>query len=232
MSKIIIAFVLVAAFGIGTFYMYYEIGLLKGTESPAVKLTEVPKEIGSWKEVGEKEINKREFRAIQACEAMSREYTNLVGKKITCHMAIFNDFWNEVPHSPMVCYPSSGWTKVQTEPDEIEVPGMPSKKLKALFVVFEREGRREMVMFWYQFGDITLYDTEGLQKAQGELRDCEQWPSLIKVLLQTNASNTEQAKKRLIDFSTQLYTWTSKMQKGDPSTQEGDSLTPKGKSSP
>jgi EpsI family protein len=217
-TKIAVAFALLAVPLLGTFYMYFQIGWLKGVEQPHVSLKQLPTELGSWKGEG-RETDERTFRATQADEVVSRCYTDVAGKAITLHKATHFRFEYDVPHSPMVCYPSNGWTTVQTIPEDVPIADAPSgaPKLKGTFALFEMEGRHEMILFWYQLGDRTFSDGIGLHEAQRELRDLKQWPSLVKVLLSTEASNRELAKRRLIEFAGRVYDWSSQMQNGPTS---------------
>lgn len=215
LNKIIVAFVLLVLFLLGTSYMYFRIGYFKGIEKPRVPLSELPRQLGDWK--GEdRETDERMFRATQASEVQSRAYSNASGKTVTLHMATYFDFWYDVPHSPLVCYPSSGWTTVRTTNEELQMADTPSgtPPLNAAFALFEMEGRHELILYWYQLGEQTFSDNQGLREAQKKVRNLKAWPSLVKVLLSTEASNSEIARKRLIEFGSRVYGWSSQMQNG------------------
>ncbi|MBN1589437.1 MAG: EpsI family protein [Pirellulales bacterium] len=211
-TKIIVAFVLLAVFAGGTFYIYGKLGVLKSAEMPCKQLAQIPKELGSWKGQ-DRPTEDRVFRAIGADNVLNRTYTNLAGKEITLHAAVRSDFPGILPHTPMVCYPSAGWIEKKASEEKLEMPGLPP--VDAMFATFEMEGRRTMILFWYQFGEPTFHTSEGFDEAKQKLRHYEKWPCLIKVLLQTDMNNSEQAKKRLLDFASHLYPWTSQMQYGD-----------------
>jgi EpsI family protein len=220
LTKIVIAFALLGAFGAGTFYLYYEIGRLKGVELPCERLAQLPKTLGPWNGK-DHEIDKRMFRITQASEVLGRLYTDLGGNEVTLHMGVYGDFWYGVPHSPFVCYQGTGWIRVKTDPETLDVPGAPP--LNIMFVTFEMEGRRILVGFWYQLGPLTVTDSPELREAQVKLRDCKKWPSIIKVLLQTDAGNADQAKKRLVDVASRVYAWSSRMQYGEATPSPADS---------
>jgi EpsI family protein len=223
LTKIGVAFAMLALFGAGTFYMYYTIGRLKGIEMPARTLAECPKTIGPWK--GEEHpMDERTFRVTQCSEVLSRSYTDLAAKEVTLHMGTYSNFWNDVPHAPVVCYVGSGWVKEATSPETIKVPDAPP--LNIMFVTFEMEGRTILVGYWYQLGDLTFSDDSGLRAAQKQLRDCKEWPAIVKVLLQTDAGNRDQAKKRLTEFASRVYEWSSRMQRGDAVPSSGNAVAP------
>jgi len=213
MTKIVIAAVALVALAAGTIYLQFKIGMNRDIELPKKTLDELPMQFGSWK--GEiQPIDEEIFKAIEGCEATDRTYTNPTGESATLHAAVFDTLWLSVPHPPLVCYPSAGWITQTTK--EVELKGPDGQPATVRVITFDKHGRRTMVMHWYQSGDAVFYDDAGLLRSKKRYRTRKTWPALIKVLLQTDATNTQQAQQRLTKFASQVYDWTSQMQEGGP----------------
>ena len=210
-TKLIVAFILGVIFFAGCFYMYVVIGVTKGVAPPKKTAKELPFQMGPWKG----EIHKLQSHIIRATEANQVEdrlYTTSTGKQIACHMAVYSRFWLDVPHSPLVCYPSSGWTREKIE--DVDLKTKNGTDLHVKLATFQRDGRQVFVVFWYQMGDVQFSDMTGLEAARKHCRNYTKWPSIIKVLLQVDATNAEQSRKQILDFAKQIFDWTSTMQEG------------------
>ncbi|HBO44592.1 MAG TPA: EpsI family protein, partial [Planctomycetaceae bacterium] len=167
----------------------------------------------------QRETDERLFRAIGAEKVLSRRYVNPGGRELSLHMAVFNSRDDRMPHSPMVCYPSAGWTLIEQTTETLKVAGAPPLTIR--LVTFEKEGRRSLVAFWYQFAEHSVFDEIGMREAKLDLRGNKNWPSLIKVLIDIDASNREQAKKHVVEFASLVYANSSRMQTGETSVRPG-----------
>ena len=216
-TRMTIAAALVVVVYFGTDYVRRVGGVTKDIALPETKLETLPMQLGNWK--GEDtELDTRIFRKIGAEDVVSRLYRDPLGKEVTLHGAVFGEFVRGVPHSPTVCYPGNGWTKIEQKDVDIEIPNEPAISARA--ITYDMEGRRILVMFWYQLDDQIFRDNAGLEEARRALRERKEWPAILKVLLQTSVNNPERAEARLVEFASTLYKWTKDLQESHGGPEE------------
>lgn len=86
-------------------------------ERPALlgRLASVPKELGDW--VGEDlEVDPDVFRESQADDFLNRAYENPSRPGVRFRLWVnYSRVGNNLRHTPEICLPSGGWTKVESE---------------------------------------------------------------------------------------------------------------------
>ena len=203
--KAVIAIVFVVAIAVGTIVVREWGGMDKEVVLPDDSMETLPMAFGDWTGK-ETELDDRLFRKIGADEVVNRLYTNKTGKAVTFHGAVIGTFVRNIPHHPTVCYGVAGWTLIKQKEVEIKIPG--EEPIKASTIIYDMNGRRLMVMFWYLFGDLAVHDNMGMAEALREYRDADHWPSTIKFLLQTELTTPEQSEETLLRFARELYAIT------------------------
>jgi EpsI family protein len=197
----IVAIVVLLLIAVGTWFVRDAGGMSKGASLPVEKFEELPMEIGDFN--GEDtQLDERLFRRISAAEAISRSYADSSGKVITLHGSIIGHFVRAIPHSPTVCYPVAGWTLIEQKQVKVDVPG--GKPIDVTSVIYEMNGQRIMIFFWYQFGDEVVGDSIGLSKVLKKYRSADSWPSLIKFLIQATVTTPEQTEEVLKSFTVDI----------------------------
>ncbi|MBN1912281.1 MAG: EpsI family protein [Pirellulales bacterium] len=217
-GRILAAAVLMAVVYGVTVLMGQISGVSKSVAMPKISITTMPKEFGDWK--GEdREVGAREFHAIGATKVVSREYRNSAGEVIVVHIATFGDYWRLTPHSPLVCYPSNGFTKSGER--VVELPN--SDGCRVDLVEFSKKKRTNLVAFWYQFGDQVFLNDEELSEAQRAYRGVgESWPSIIKVLLDSSQPHPKQFEPEFLEFASQIRMWSKDLQEGRTNLNKAD----------
>jgi EpsI family protein len=161
---------------------------------PSRDLHELPRQLGSWTGV-DQDLDRRTFNAIGAKVVVDRLYKDQRGNGVLLHTAVFDDPQEGVYHSPMNCYRSSGWNKL----DEARVPLDPSDPESILVdtSIWEREGQKILVVYWYELGEHVLYGRLDLGAVRFAMRNEREWPALVKVMLQTPMDQSEQRPREL-----------------------------------
>jgi EpsI family protein len=180
---------------------------------PQMTIQEMPKKFGPW--TGEDStLDPEVFKAIGAKEAIDRIYRDKAGAEVTLHSAVFLEYGVQgVPHPPDICYPSAGYHINDSKViDLIEGEPPDGKESKgthpARLLTFEKDSRIVYCLYWYQFGDATVYDGGAQRKLILGFRGQTTWPPLIKVMLQTSANTPEEAQRRLLDLAAPAFAWT------------------------
>lgn len=207
---IILAVAVVAAVCVTTEVLRYLGGATKEVALPEAALASLPTELGPWTSE-ETDADEELFVIRDAGEVLNRVYRDPAGRTVSLHAAFYTSYFRVVPHSPMVCYPANGFTLIAQKDVELENPGEPTAHVR--MATFEKDGSRSYVLFWFQLGSETFWESHGLEDARRTLRGLSEWPTIVKVLLTTQANNPEQAEAKLVEFAKLLYGWTSQLQK-------------------
>ncbi|MBN2022629.1 MAG: EpsI family protein [Pirellulales bacterium] len=204
MVRTTITVAVVVGIGIGSQVLLVASGSKKAVAPPEHTLSSLPLEIGSWRGEEVPIADERREEAIGADETINRRYRNASGDSISLHAACFVKFDRSVPHSPDVCYPGNGYTKITDK--TVELPCSEGAPGRAKLVAFEMNGRRVYVLFWFQLGDQICLGIDDMAAARRELRPrSTEWPSILKFLLETPIDDLEADEARLVEFATRLH---------------------------
>ena len=127
-----------------------------GQRSPNVsfstKLDTLPISIGTWygqnMEMGD-EIKK----ALNADSILSRQYTDEETGQPLGVLIVYRKYGRrDFAHRPELCYPAAGWEIVQKSYTKVPYAG---KDVPARLIVAEKDGRREVIAYWFASGDRT-----------------------------------------------------------------------------
>jgi EpsI family protein len=121
---------------------------------PSWKLQDLPLQLEKWKGA-DKKLGERLFFATGAHTIVDRQYVNDEGMIVSLHMAIFLDPNAGIWHNPMSCYESAGWVRRQNEKPQLEKTS--DDKAKVSLSVWEKDGEKAIVVYWYQLGEHRLY---------------------------------------------------------------------------
>jgi EpsI family protein len=219
--------VLVAAVIIGLTYLGMK-AVTWGIQLPEVvpppwNVNELPKQLGPWKGADEK-LDERLTQATGAHAIVERRYINSETQTaISLHLAIFTDPTTGIWHNPMTCYKANGWKCAESA--RVPFSQSDEKSDKLALSVWEKGGDRNVVGYWYQLGELRLYDRWDLGwKARWQLRGRQTWPALIKVLLSSDpGSKTDEAKAQMTTFAILVHDWINQPQhqtEGKPAESE------------
>lgn len=176
----------------------------KNIQLPEWNLRDMPLQFDQWQGVSG-ELDPEITGRLGADVWLDRVYRDDQNRIVSLHVALFRDLDGGVFHSPINCYRSAGWRELGQAEVELPIPGKPS--IPVSLGTWEREGERILVMYWYQLDQQILFDRVGLGLARWKMRSEQNWPPLIKVLLQTSAADTEDAKKQIQFIAAKAYEW-------------------------
>jgi len=120
-------------------------------------LETLPLEIGDW--IGrDKTVNPAVLKESQATDHLSRIYENRndPGKRLELWIN-YSDLGLNLRHSPEVCLPSGGWTKIESASREMTVPYGTGKSLPVMRLAYSQGDLVQGIGFWYYiFGEGKL----------------------------------------------------------------------------
>jgi hypothetical protein len=171
---------------------------------PAWSTKDLPFQLGSW--VGQKaELDPAIFEATEAALAEDRIYHDEFGHTLSLHMAMYSDPDAGILHCPTRCYGANGWKSLKESKESLGVGQTPEPLV--YFVRWDHEIAGQcFIVYWYQMGDVMLFDQLGLGSARFAFRKESAWPPLVKVLIQGN-DTSEEGRERLMDFAKKVYLW-------------------------
>lgn len=128
---------------------------------------------------------------------------------VRLHVAVFSSKPDDgVYHAPTNCYPSSGWTLLEQSMAAVPIPG--HKEQMVNVSTWQKKEKTVHVVYWYRMGDYSLFERVDMGKVRWALGGRKSWPPLIKVLLETSASDKYASKVRILDVAASVQTWLEK----------------------
>jgi hypothetical protein len=128
-------------------------------ERPALKgpLGSLPLELGSW--VGrDLPVDRDVLRESQSDDYLNREYESRTWSEVRFRLWInYSRFGNNLRHSPEICLPSGGWTKIESECRVIPIERSNRLPLSLCRLGYAQGELAQGIGFWYYiFGEGRL----------------------------------------------------------------------------
>ena len=143
-SRCIIAIVAMAIVAPVALYLQFDVP----PASSADVFGAVPRQIGPWFMVSEREPSEDERRILETDAIMTRTYSK--GETTQCDLStVFARDNRRVAHPPEICYKGSGWTVEKKQIEEFPVEGKPFRTNRLLLL---RGNVRLLVLYWYKAG--------------------------------------------------------------------------------
>ena len=178
------------------------------------KLAALPKDISGYKMQAEAEITDDVQAVLRADDYVLRRYENSTGKMLDVFIAYYAyQRAGESMHSPKNCLPGAGWTPVVN--DYVTVGKLADgKPAVANRYVIEKDGRREIVVYWYQAnGRVIANEYWGkLYLVTDALRTGRRDGAILRVIAPVEKNETiDAATQRVIEFSRDLLPLTKQV---------------------
>jgi EpsI family protein len=174
---------------------------------PNTRLSDFPKEWTSWK-VTEEKLSEGVFEILDAHEVLNLDYSNEAGEHVAALIASWTnpDSVSETcPHHPTVCYGGNGWQVVRSEKLTVDVDG--TGQVPLLLYEMQRGDARLVVGFCYRMGEHWFHDDTEARIIQLKLWGKNQWPAVVKFMVQTNDGSIAVAKPKIEAFARQFFSW-------------------------
>jgi len=136
-----------------------ELKRLNQTERPSLRrnLASIPLDLGDW--VGQDELVAPDIiERAQTTEYLNRVYESRAqpGLRLTLWMN-YSEKGTNLRHTPEICLPSGGWTKIESQTKVLNVLAPNDKKVRITRLGYGRGELVEQVGFWYYiFGEGKL----------------------------------------------------------------------------
>jgi EpsI family protein len=107
-------------------------------------------------------------------------------------------------HSPLVCFPGQGWKVSHPEKRRLSVN---QNEIHYTEIVASREGRQELVLFWYQAHEKTapeVYQNK-LNALLNKITSKKQEHAFVRITVPIGESGPEEAEKAAKDFIAAFY---------------------------
>jgi EpsI family protein len=183
----------------------------------------LPLHLGTWSGQNA-ELDSKIFDATGAKVAQDRHYVDDMGHALFLHMAMWDDPEVGLWHSPLNCYTCAGWQQQEAGKKTLAIEQSPAPEVYC--IRWDRDGAKSTIVYWYQLGDMILYDKLDLGMARYTMRGHPTWPPLIKVLIHVEG-DSEEDRERALNFAGAVYFWLNQ-----PSHKTGSNSAMPGKPSP
>lgn len=116
-----------------------------------------PRTLGGWTAGNDYPMSGDDLNLLKVHDYIMRDYRN-DEKTVTLYIGYYGSLdRGEEVHSPRVCMPSGGWLELQGRTRTIPVHGFPAgSSINVVEAVFEKHGRKQVFLFWYQVGGQSL----------------------------------------------------------------------------
>jgi EpsI family protein len=186
----------------------YGLSLAK-TAEPQPKLQSLGQTFTSfagWQTVSDQQMEQQVVEALKLDDYLFRSF-NKDGETLTLYIGYYLSAKKVgAAHDPMVCFPGQGWclTK-QDRPARTETKtGLP---VTYSVMIAEREGRKELVAYWFQANEKPLPDTLGQklsllqQRVQGKKED----NAFVRITMSLDKRSKDDALRVIDDFIRGFY---------------------------
>ncbi len=171
-------------------------------EKPTWRLDQIDKQLGNWRGQ-DRELDPRIFIQTGAVDTVDREYVNAAENLATLHCAYFEDYFAGAFHNPSTCFRSQGWQAVKFVAMEVKTPDGGDQQVNAR--IWERDGQRQLVVYWYRLDEHVALDRWDLGWINLKLRGRETWPVLVKILLTMTIEDLREDEKQMQEFAQYVY---------------------------
>lgn len=174
---------------------------------PQRELVTMPMQFEQWR--GEVvDLDPEIFARTDAAEIVQRRYRNSEGRMVSVFTAIYSDPDAGVYHNPMNCYRAQGWQKDEDEYWELQVEGCPQIPVRA--TVWQQAGKRVLVVYWYRFGEHTLFSRYDMGTVRLKMAGKDAWPAMFKVLVETPLDDSQSAEAAARELAGHVHRWLEK----------------------
>lgn len=145
--------------GLLTAAIIYRHLLWPGTSAPPdrVGLGEIPHRIGQWQGV-DQALEDRILEVLGLDAYLQRQYLDHQGHALWLYIGYYlHQRQGKGIHSPKHCYPGAGWSIVEKGVEEIPLKDRDRPLIRAHRIVFQREGTRQVVLYWFQSTDRIVH---------------------------------------------------------------------------
>lgn len=110
-------------------------------------------------------------------------------------------------HDPLVCFTGQGWQIKNRESGEYILTRDPTLKISYSSMIAERQGERELVVYWFQSNGKAMANTQSqkiamlLDKFSGKSED----NAFVRISAPVKDETPEAVRKRIFDFIEDFY---------------------------
>jgi EpsI family protein len=173
-------------------------------------LDTLPMELDGYRAIDlpmDEEISK----VLNADAVVNRDYRRPNGTSVVVHASAWvrpETVASVAPHIPKVCYTNAGWKILEERGVDVATP---AGNLPLWVVLFERDGERCVVSYWYQMGQSTFNSPQEARQIHRELWGKKHWPATVKFMLQVPAQGIDAALPQIEEFASNVFQWASKL---------------------
>ncbi len=171
---------------------------------PAKKFSQFPKRIGIW-QGKEYSFDAVVLEKLGADDVLNRAYRNPQGEIIWLYIGYYrSQTRGDQIHSPLHCYPGSGWTPVSRE--VVPVP-LKDREIQVNRMIIQNGEEKRMVAYWYQVQNEAVANEymQRLRLVVNAFRKNRTDGSMIRVSRNLQNETPEKCWKTMSEFIKQAY---------------------------
>lgn len=135
----------------------------EGTVPVKRPFSEFPVSCNGWRMIHESRFDEKILAVLKSSDYLSRTYMDAERVGISLYIGYHGDKGSGEIHSPKHCLPGSGWYKVSSRTEELQVG---DRSIRLVNAVYQKGEAREMFLYWYQVGERTVANEYVLKAAQ------------------------------------------------------------------
>ena len=122
-------------------------------EADRADFAEFPPVVGKWR-AETTELSERELELLDCDDYLRADFTDPAGSRVSVYVGYYTNPDRATQHPPTICYPGAGWREDYEGTVTLDVPGLEGG-LPVTVTIFERDGQRELVAYWYSLSGYT-----------------------------------------------------------------------------
>ena len=194
-KNFIITLVILILAGVIGFILYLP---SRVTEMDNIKMSDFPKTFGEW-DSEDIALSERVYELLETKNLIMRNYKNKQGDIINLYI-IYSQDNRKVSHPPEICLQGGGATITNKSPVQI------TDSTKATKLIIENGNSRELVVYWYNAGEVhtNRYLRQQLKTVVDRMSGKKSSNVLIRVLTQVGDSGQDEALNKIKLFCAEI----------------------------
>ncbi len=170
------------------------------SEAGRARFEEFPSSVGRW-DVEAQSLTEREEELLYVDDYLRADFVDSGGGRLKVYVGYYASPDRATQHPPTICYPGAGWQKSYESEWVLQSAGL-AGGLQVKATAFERNGQKELVVYWYSMTGYTGANASWQKLARlRSILTGGVLPGASKIQIAVSVETTpEEAKGRLEEF--------------------------------
>ncbi len=178
-----------------------------GAVAPETSLNEALGRIDGWRNSGVIPLSSQVVEELDLDDYLFQTFSNDLGS-VTLYVGYYHSAKKVgAAHDPMVCYPGQGWKLSHFQEGESQIKGTGGTIVSYSTMIAEQDGRKELVLYWFQASDQATSGTLAQKVAllKQRLMNGSENNAFVRVSTSLQDRSAEDARALILSFLNNFY---------------------------